>query len=127
MECELELGGEGEPISGYERSVVARDVPGVCSECNRPIPARGEREIVTGEYDGESIEWVTCLDCMNIAEAFQTEGRVHQMLWEELEQFGGPDGEPAFEKFNSGCLARVKTASAKKYLQERYQKWRGLA
>ena len=49
------------------------------------------------------------------------------MLWEELEQSGGEDGGPAFEQFNSACLARVGTASAKAYLQERYRKWKGLA
>ena len=127
MDCELELGGEGEPIDGYERRETAIDRAEQCSECDRAIPAGTVHEVVTGEYDGEPIEWHTCMDCSHIAAAFQTEGRIHRTLWNELEESGGPDGEPGFGNFNSACLARVPTAEAKSYLQERYRKWKGLA
>ncbi len=126
MECDLELGGDGEEISGYERVIVSADVVHFCLECEREIPAGIQHERVTGEFQGEPIEWRTCMDCTKIGEALQTEGRTHGLLWEELEDYGGMDGEPAFEQFNTACLARVETASAKTYLQERYLKWKGL-
>lgn len=49
------------------------------------------------------------------------------MLWDQLEEYGGEDGGGAFEQFNTGCLARIKTASAKQYVRERYLKWKGLS
>jgi hypothetical protein len=126
MECELNLGGDGEPIEGWELRMVTDSTSSTCFECNREIPAGTLHEIVTGDFEGKPIEWHTCSDCMNIAKGLQTEGRVHGMLWTELEDCGGLDGDAAFEQFTSGCLKRVKTASAKAYLQERYRTWKGL-
>ena len=127
MECEIEIGGEGEPISGFERGMRTLGTDRKCDECERGISAGAEHEVATGDLDGEPFEVHTCMDCHNIAAAFQSEGRDYGYLWMQLEETGGEDFSGAFEHFNSGCLKNVETVSAKAYLQERYLKWKGLA
>jgi hypothetical protein len=126
MECELELGGDGEPIDNYHRELLEADHIRRCHECDSEIPIGTIHEVVTGSYEGEEIDWRTCMNCAHIAVAFQTEGRIHGTLWSELEDYGGDNSDGAFDNFNSACLARVETAAAKAYLQARYIKWKGL-
>jgi hypothetical protein len=52
MECDLELGGEGEPIDGYKRELIEGSVEN-CAECQTEIPAGAIREVVTGRFEGE--------------------------------------------------------------------------
>lgn len=120
MDCKIELSGEGEPIDAYERTVGTTATEESCHECKRPIAVGAEAEIVTGEFEGEPIRWVTCLDCMHIAEGLSKD-RIHGTLWSDLEECD------AFEGFNTGCLTKIPTASARAYVFERWRKWRELA
>jgi hypothetical protein len=126
MECDLDLGGDGEPIGDYEVRLGVSYEALSCTECSRPIESGVEHEIVTGDLYDDTCEFHTCMDCVHIAEGLQTNGRDHGMLWGQLEEYGGEDGGGGFEHFNSGCMARVKTSSAKAYVLARYQKWKGL-
>ena len=125
MDCDLDLGeAEGEPIVGYEQRFGVSDKQVACDECERPILAGVEHEIVTGECDGESFEAHTCMDCYHIATGLDGD-RMHGHLWSILE-IGGEHGAGAFDRFTTGCLLKVDTASAKAYLVERFNKWKAL-
>jgi hypothetical protein len=128
MECELSLmdAGDGEPIEGFKQKFIAHAVAIECYECKRLITAGTVHEVVTGECDGDEIEWHTCPDCFQIAEGIGDGARLYGMLWEDLEEVGGEDSGGSFEHFTSGCLAKVETASAKTYLRERFLQWKGL-
>ncbi len=128
MNCDLELqdGCEGEPIEGYELTIVSSFGIRECYECGRPIGSYEPHELVTGSTEYGPFEAHTCLDCRNIAIAFGNGGRLHGTLWEQMEEYGGENSGGEFEHFNSGCLTKVETASAKAYLVDRYLKWKGL-
>jgi len=127
IDCEISLGGDGEPISGFKAFMTTDDTETTCVECRRKIPAGQERERATGELNDEAFEVDTCLDCHHIAKGLQTEGRDYGSLWAQLEEHGGEDENGAFEQFTTGCLDKVETASAKQYLVERFKKWKGLS
>jgi hypothetical protein len=121
MDCEIDVGcSDADEIDGYEASEIVNDTPGLkCFECARPI-AVGERcEQVTGEFERESIDWRTCMDCAEIGDAFSHTMRVHGLLWEQFDDGG-------FDEFHTGCLTKLSTASAKAYLLERWREWKGL-
>lgn len=128
-ECGVCIGGNfGYEIEDYSRRITTSRDGLVCCECHRPIPTDAKHEEVTGsDEDGEEVEYITCLDCMNIAEGLSCDGRCHSRLWDDLEESGGEDGDAAFEAFSEACVAKVQTASAKAYLVERWRKWKGLA
>lgn len=94
--------------------------PFKCGECGREFGPKTEYEYSVGKWDGDFSDFKTCLDCMNIREAFRCGGYALGGLWEELEQYGFPDG------FSEACVAKVETASAKQYLVDRWRKWKGL-
>jgi hypothetical protein len=126
MECEIDIGGEGEPIEGFERGLRTLGVDIACGECGRMIPAGVQHEVATGQLEDEDLEFHTCTECDEIARALQVEGRDYGFLWAQLEDHGGENEGGAFEHFNSGCLKKMKTAKAKSYLVERFNKWKGL-
>jgi len=126
MDCDVELMdcSEGEPLTDSVQRFEADTVEHECYECHRAIPVGVVHEIVTGHCGGDDVEWRTCMDCYEIAKGLANGGRLYGMLWEDLEDAGGEDGGGSFERFTSGCLLEIKTASAKAYLLERWRKWR---
>ena len=126
-ECGVCIGGNfGFEIEDYSRTITTSRRNWACCECGRIIPAGVEYEKVTGaDEEGDSVFFRTCLDCMNIAEGLSCGERCHSRLWEDLEECGYED-EPAFDSFSEACVAKVKTASAKAYLVERWRIWKGL-
>jgi hypothetical protein len=126
-ECDVCIGGEGEPIEDYSLTLTTSKLTLLCSECKRSIPRGVEHELLTGKIEGARFRARTCMDCRNIAEGLSCDGRIHSTLWDELEGSGIGDTYAAFAAFNETCVAKVKTASAKAYLVERWRKWKGLA
>jgi hypothetical protein len=123
-DCGLCVGGNADyEIIDYQWGFRDAAEPIPCCECNREIAAGATYEHVTGvnEEDGEDVELKTCLDCANIALGLSCNGRAHGMLWSDLEDSEG------FEGFSEACVAKVESVSAKRYLRDRWLKWKGLA
>lgn len=72
-----------------------------------------------GVWEGEIVTYRTCLLCAEIRTGFACHGFNYQALWEEMNDFG-------FEALNEACFERLQTVAAKKYLRERWMKWKGL-
>lgn len=125
-DCDVCIGGEGDPIQDYTIGLVTANCAVRCSECRRVISKGKEHERITGKYDGTRISWRTCMDCRNIATGLSCDGRVHGTLWTDLEGDGPTDEYAAFNNFSEVCVGQVETASAKAYLVKRWQKWKGL-
>ncbi len=124
-DCEVCIGGNrGFDIGDYEQSVERSKCDFECSECERPFQFGTVHELTTGynDDDGEPVRYTACMDCRHIALGLSCNGdRVHGTLWEDLEEDAG------FEGFSEACVAKVQTVSAKRYLVERWKKWKGLA
>lgn len=112
--------GDYDTPSLYERSIVQKSRKEArCYECRRVIPIGSSYERVRGSWDGELSTVRTCLDCMHIRDGFACEGSYgHGELWSDLAD--------VFGEINTGCLAKIETASAKAYLMERWRKWKGI-
>jgi len=103
----------------YEAIEVKARKPHVCGECHRAIPKGTIYERVTGKWEGDVKTIKTCLDCMNIRDGLSCDGGfTHGTLWESIRE--------VFDQMNTGCLAKIETASAKAYLVSRWRKWKGL-
>src|SRR5271166_5862921 len=104
-------GGGGLDIRDYAASIVEARRDYRCYECERALLTGTQYEKVTGSGErGELLTYRTCLDCMNIAKGLSCNGdRLHGSLWEDLEEFGGIDSEPAFDEFSEACVAKVET------------------
>ena len=123
-DCAVCVGGSsGYEIEDYYRAIRTAKRNYHCCECGRLIVAGSEHEKSGGTNvdEGGRVHFVTCLDCANIAEGLSCERRVHAVLWDDLEESGG------FDEFSEACVAKVATVSAKKYLRDRWLKWKGLA
>lgn len=122
-DCNVCIGSYGQSYEfvEYVTSLERCDKPITCSECGDQIPAWTEYERALGtDEDGEEHLYETCMDCMHIANGLGCGDRTHGMLWEALR-----DGD-GFESFNEGCVAKVKTVSAKTKLVNEWRKWKGL-
>lgn len=90
-----------------------------CLECSRPILKGTEYERASGKFDGEVFADKTCMDCAHIRDGLSCGESVPAgTLWESINE--------VFGEITTGCLTKVETASAKAYLVERWQKWKGL-
>lgn len=104
----------------YAEKVVTARKPHSCCECGRSIPAGAKYQRVCGLWDGRFDTFRTCMDCVNIREAFRCGGGfIFCQLWETLHEFRND--------INTGCLERIKTPSAKSYYLERLREMRGIA
>jgi len=91
-----------------------------CSECDRPIAPGTTYQRCVGKSDGEFWTFNTCTICAEIRKAFSCEGELlGGMLWEEMQDY-------AFPALNESCFDKLQTVEAKKYLRERWMKWKGL-
>ncbi len=96
--------------------------PHRCGECCREIPKGTRYERVSGKYDGSLYSEKTCSDCAEIRQSFLCEegaGPAFGNLWSELTD--------CFQDLSTTCFDRLESVSAKKYLRERWMKWKGLA
>lgn len=90
-----------------------------CSECVRIIETGQTYQVTRILQEGERSTYRTCLVCAEIRAAFSCDGEMlGGVFWENLEE--------VFEDFNSGCLNKLKTPEAKRFLVEQWQKWKGL-
>jgi hypothetical protein len=128
MDCEIDLssGEDYEPIEGLELNQETAPGPWECGECGREFAGDVVHEHATGECDGQAFDERTCNDCVAIAKAFGDGSRVFGTLWEEFESNEFSD-EALFAKFNTGCLGKIESSSARAYIVERWQKWKGLS
>jgi hypothetical protein len=80
----------------------------------------GERyDYCVGVWEGEISTYITCLTCKEIRTAFGSGGFNYGALWDDLNDFG-------FENMNDSCFLKLQTVAAKKFLRERWMKWKGL-
>ena len=95
--------------------------PHRCCECNKEIQIGERYEHARGKFYGEMWNSDTCLICAEIAEAFYCNGRMFGgELWQDM------DDCEVWQGMTTGCLDRLKTASAKAELMRRWQEWKGL-
>jgi hypothetical protein len=99
-------------------SVVKARKPHKCCECGRGISIGTQYEKIAGKFDGDFSEAKSCLDCMNICNGLACGSVGLGNLWDEIYQI--------FGEVTTGCLAKIKTPSAKDYFLERWQVWKGL-
>lgn len=92
-----------------------------CGECRRDIPKGSQYEKVSGKYDGAMYSEKTCCDCAEIRSAFVCDGAgpVFGEMWNDLTE--------CFRDLSTTCFDRLESVSAKKYLRDRWMKWKGLA
>lgn len=81
-----------------------------CIECARVTPAGIPHQLHIGEFEGEINEYRTC-SC--------TGGFVYGQLWEDLEY-------ALDEGVTTGCLDKLQTVEAKRYLRGRWMEHKGL-
>lgn len=89
-----------------------------CEECFRKIEIGQAYQNTAGKYDGDFYVYKICLDCMNIQQGLSCGNIVYGNLWEQIYEI--------FPQFNTSCLTKIKTVSAKEYILERWRKWKGL-
>lgn len=122
-DCGVCIGAEAEDGSPefYEAAYHTARKEHICGECRRVIAKGSRYEYASGKFDGDFFAFKTCLDCEAIRNAFNCGSAIlHGELWQQMRDYG-------FEQMTTGCLAKIETASAKAYLIERWQKWKGLA
>ncbi len=91
-----------------------------CIECRQVITAGTPYQLHVGAFEGDISEYRTCLVCAEIRRAFSCGGGwIYSQLWEDLEDYG-------FESINDSCFLKLETVEAKKYLRERWIKWKRL-
>ena len=106
-------------IEMFEQKVIRARKEHKCNECRRVISKGAECERTSGKWEGEFSTDHTCMDCVNIREAFRCdEPMALGMLWADI--------DAVFGEVTTGCVARIETASAKAYFMERWRKWKGL-
>lgn len=92
-----------------------------CIECHRVIAKGSAYERSSGKFDGVFFSDCACMDCVNIRNGLACgESVAYGNLWQEI-----ADCE-VFQRFTTGCLDKIETASAKSYFLERWRKWKGL-
>ena|ERR1700744_4138332 len=90
-----------------------------CVECNRVIEIGQAYECVKMLFDGDWGRYKTCQVCAEIRTAFSCGAMVFGELWVDMKTY-------AFPKLNESCFNELHTVEAKKYLRERWMKWKGL-
>lgn len=105
----------------HEEEMTASRKTHRCLECGQEIPAGSAHQLHSGKCDGYTMNYRTCLLCAEIRRSFSCgNGWVYGALWDDLEY--------AFEEgINEMCFSKLETADAKRYLRERWMKWKGLA
>ena len=101
-----------------ESAVLASVAPFKCCECARQFHAGALVQLAYLRYGDDTTEYETCSDCVEIHKALSCDGdRLFGDLWESIEDAVFPD-------MTLACIAKVKTASARAYLQDEWRKWK---
>lgn len=106
-------------LEAYTEAIRKARKPAKCCECGRTIEPRHMYHTAGGNFEGEWVRYRTCLVCHEIRSAFACYGFVFCGLWNDLEEYG-------FESINESCFAKLQTVEAKRYLRERWMKWKGI-
>ena len=120
-ECGICIGGSGDYESwefcSYEKPKARKQHK--CYECYRNISKGDVHEKISGKINGDFESYRICLDCVNIRDGLSCGEPIGiGELWENVYYI--------FNEFNTNCLAKIKTVSAKEYILERWRKWKGL-
>lgn len=111
-------GGDDNPASVFNASVVKAAKEHHCTECHEAIPKGAEYELAKGCWDGHWSTYKTCLSCVEIRDHFACEnGYVFGDVWSQLEEGFFPD-----MKAGGPCMEGLSLA-AKGRLFERRLKW----
>lgn len=93
--------------------------PHKCMECGRVIAIGEQYERFAGKFDGALFSQKTCSECAEIRDAFNCDGgALCDGLWADMES-------AVFPVMTTGCLDRLQTPEAKRFLAARWRKWRG--
>lgn len=91
-----------------------------CEECWRVIPKGEKYERTSMKFDGDVSTIKTCIQCAEIRDAFRDpEGEfIMGELWEQMRE--------KFSEFTTGCLQELVTPEAKRFVLDKWRKWKGL-
>lgn len=121
MSCNVCIGiSDYDSPEVYNASTPKARKPHRCCECGGEIPKGDQYERVKW-HDGKWGRQNTCLLCVEIRKVFSCgEGFVHEMLWEDMEEY-------AFPELTTGtdCFQEL-SAAAKAVVLNRWRKWKGL-
>jgi hypothetical protein len=120
-DCNVCLGSDIECYAEfYEGKTVTAKKDHKCTECRETI-AKGTQYLrECGKWDGEFSSFHTCLICAELRTAFSCQdGQAicFGELWNEIEEY-------LFPEMTTGCLEKCKTAAAKQFLIDRWNKWK---
>jgi hypothetical protein len=122
-DCGVCIGGgdyDGTPEFQTICDVTARKVHRCC-ECRRQIMPGQVYRRCSWKFDGNFGFSKTCHVCVEIHDTFNCDGgALEDNLWDDIRQY-------VFPQFSMACLDRLQTVEAKRYLQERWMKWKGLS
>jgi hypothetical protein len=95
-----------------------------CGECARVIPKGEVYQRVSGKFDGEFFDDITCSQCAEIRSAFTCT---------ERDQTGPPAGElwsdikeMMFPHLTTACFDKLQTPEAKTFLRAQWMRWKGI-
>lgn len=104
----------------YSEKVVKARKSHRCCECGRLINVGNHYQKACGKWGGDFGEFHTCMDCLNIREAFRCGGGfLFGQLWDSLHEFRND--------VTAACVAKIKTVSAKQYYMDWLREQRGIA
>ena len=95
-----------------------------CEDCSRMIQRGDKYHRVSGKFDGDFFDTITCAICQEIRDAFTCD---------ERDTAGPPPGElwadmvDVFPYLTTTCFDKLQTPQAKAFLRERWMEWKGLA
>lgn len=122
-ECGFCIGSEGDGEYSefhHEDRPKARKVH-KCCECSREIMPGEHYQRIAGKFDGYMYGEKTCAECAEIRSALSCEvSPAYGSMWSEITDY-------IFPHINTACYDKLSTAPAKKYLQEKWMQWKGLA
>lgn len=89
-ECACDYGDEIRASVSTTKIVTARETH-TCCECREEIMPGERYEYVSGLWDGEWVDYRTCLPCAAIRDDYCGDGYVFGGLWEALHECMGID------------------------------------
>lgn len=104
----------------YSEKIVKGRKPHQCLECGNKILPGAQYQKARGKWDGDFNEYHTCMDCVNIRDAFRCGGGwMFGQLWESLHEYRND--------VNLDCVKKIKTVSAKQKYVDWLREQRGIA
>ncbi len=94
----------------YSESIRRAAKPYRCCECSAVIEKGDRHEYVSGKWDGEIMDFRTCLPCSEIRKAFYCQTWGLGSLWEDMQEQIFPEWRDDLTIVD--CLARLDTDAA---------------